>query len=218
MIILAHRGLWQSAAEKNSPAALRRALEGGFGVETDVRDLGGQLVISHDPPQAGAMSLDEFLETYGRIASGGMLALNITADGLQQALADALARQDIGPDSYFVFDMAVPDAIGYLRRNMPCFTRQSEIEPVPAFVDQASGIWLDCFRNDWINGPEILGHCGTGRPVALVSPELHGRDRRGAWKTWRESYRELKRHGLGERMMICTDHPHEARAYFDAAD
>jgi hypothetical protein len=92
------------------------------------------------------------------------------------------------------------------------------MEPVPAFLDQASGIWLDCFREDWINGPVILDHCSAGRSVALVSPELHQRDRYNAWGTWREAYRDLKRRGLGERMMICTDVPREAKAYFDAAD
>jgi hypothetical protein len=187
-------------------------------VETDIRDLDGQLVISHDPPRAGAMPLADFLDAYIQTQAVGILALNIKADGLQQALSDALTSRQIGPDRYFVFDMAVPDALGYLRQDMPCFTRKSEVEPEPAFIDQASGIWLDCFREDWVNGPEILGHCGAGRPVVLVSPELHGRDRRGAWEIWRESYRELKRRGLGERMMICTDHPHEAKAYFDAAD
>ena len=64
MIILAHRGVWQNPVEKNSAAALRRALENGFGVETDIRDLDGQLVISHDPPRAGAMRLADFLDAY----------------------------------------------------------------------------------------------------------------------------------------------------------
>jgi len=91
MIILAHRGLWQSPAEKNSRAALRRALEDGFGVETDIRDRAGQLVISHDPPQAEVPTVAEFFEAYAEMGAPGILALNIKADGLQQLLADALA-------------------------------------------------------------------------------------------------------------------------------
>jgi hypothetical protein len=218
MLILAHRGLWSQPAERNSLSALTSALAEGFGVETDVRDLGGELVVSHDPPLAGAMPLAAFLDAYARIPAAGLLALNIKADGLQLALAQALDSRRIGPDRYFVFDMAVPDALGYLRRGMPSFTRQSEIEPVPAFIDRADGIWLDCFEKDWINGPDILGHCGAGRRVALVSPELHGRDRQAAWGEWRGAYRELQRRGLGGRIMICTDHPREAKAFFDAPD
>ena len=48
--ILAHRGLWFCEEEKNSSNALFKALDLGFGIETDVRDLCGELIISHDPP------------------------------------------------------------------------------------------------------------------------------------------------------------------------
>lgn len=218
MMILAHRGLWLQPAERNSLAALCTALTEGFGVETDVRDHGSQLVISHDPPGSDALPLAAFLDAYARLPAPGILALNIKADGLQTALADALKSRRIGADRYFVFDMAVPDALGYLRLGMPCFTRQSEVEPVPAFIDQAAGIWLDCFREDWINEPEIRGHCEAGRSIALVSPELHGRDWQSAWGKWREAYRGLVRRGQGERIMLCTDYPRQAKAYFDAPD
>jgi len=219
MLILAHRGLWRQPAEKNGLVALRSALAEGFGVETDIRDHAGELVISHDPPSANALPLADLLNACQQMASQGTLALNIKADGLQQPLADALARHRITPDRYFVFDMSVPDALGYLRLGMPCFTRQSEIEPKPAFLDQASGIWLDCFREDWINEGVILDHCAAGRAVALVSPELHGRDMRPAWEVWRNAYRNVRRQGQSHRIMICTDRPREAREYFlDAAD
>lgn len=218
MIILAHRGLWFHSAEQNSLAALRKALTEGFGVETDIRDHAGKLVISHDPPLAGAPSVADFLEAFSESGAPGILALNIKADGLQQPLVDALAHYRIARNRYFVFDMAVPDALGYLRLGVPCFTRQSEIEPMPAFIDQAAGIWLDCFHKDWINEEGIQRHCAAGRTVALVSPELHGRDRHAAWGEWRRAYYNIRREGQGERMMICTDHPREARAYFDAAD
>ena len=218
MIILAHRGLWQNPVDKNSASALRKALEDGFGVETDIRDLAGQLVVSHDPPRAGALALDDFLDAYVQSRATGILALNIKSDGLQLALAKALASRRIGPDRYFVFDMGVPDAIGYLGQKMPCFTRQSEVEPEPAFIDQASGIWLDCFQEDWINGSDILNHCLVGRHVAVVSPELHGRHWQSAWEKWREAYRILNQRGLSNHFMICTDHPREAKAFFDAPD
>ena len=218
MLILAHRGLWREAAEQNSLAALQRALVEGFGVETDIRDCAGQLVISHDPPLAGAIPFAAFLDEYSKLGSSQMLALNIKADGLTRLLADALGYHRITREQYFVFDMPPPDARQYLQLGMPCFTRQSEIEPIPAFIDEASGIWLDCFAEDWINADVIEGHCRAGRMVGLVSPELHGRDWQAAWKEWRKAYRDLQRQGFGQRIMICTDHPREARAYFNAAD
>jgi len=218
MMILAHRGLWSDPAERNSLQALTKALEAGFGLETDIRDLDGSLVISHDPPKSGAILLADLLARYNAYPKSGILALNIKADGLHVALAEALDRYKVGADRYFTFDMAVPDALGYLRRKMPCFTRQSEIEPVPAFADRASGVWLDCFESDWITRKDVLSHCMAGQRVALVSSELHGREFRPAWQEWREAYRLLRRDGFGGRMMLCTDHPFEARTYFDAAD
>ena len=218
MMILAHRGLWQDPTDGNSLSALTKALEAGFGLETDVRDCDGELVVSHDPAKRGAVPLTALFGVYSALQNGAILALNIKADGLQAPLAQALQRYGIGPDRYFVFDMAVADALGYLRRQMPCFTRQSEIEPVPAFVDRAAGVWLDCFERDWITEADVMAHCLAGRRVALVSPELHGRAFEPVWREWRKAYHSLCRHGHGDRMMLCTDHAYEARAYFDAAD
>ena len=50
MKILSHRGYWNNLTEKNSKSAFRRSFQLGFGTETDVRDLNGELVISHDMP------------------------------------------------------------------------------------------------------------------------------------------------------------------------
>lgn len=215
MMVLAHRGLWRHPAQRNTLGALTSALAEGFGLETDIRDHAGQLVISHDPPVNGDLLLfDDLLDHYCR-SGGGILAINVKADGLQSELDRAVTKHRIPSDRYFVFDMAVPDALGYLARGIPCFTRESEVEPVPAFLDQAAGLWLDCFKEDWISEDVIRRHVDAGRRVALVSPELHGRDYEAVWACWRIVYRQLKSRGEGDRMFICTDLPEEARRFFD---
>jgi hypothetical protein len=50
MKLLCHRGYRQRKSEQNSLAALELAILGGNGVETDIRDCDGELVISHDMP------------------------------------------------------------------------------------------------------------------------------------------------------------------------
>jgi hypothetical protein len=215
MIILAHRGLWRQDAEKNTLRALREALTLGFGLETDLRDDRGCIVISHAPPTGGEPTLEQFLDLYVEVNSHQPLALNIKSDGLQNGLKKALAVRKIPSNRYFAFDMAVPDALGYIIAEIQCFTRESEVEPLPPFIDHAAGIWLDCFYRDWIDERAILKYCDAGRRVAVVSPELHGRDKTSAWKTWREIYRTLSTDGRQDMMMICTDHPIEARDYFD---
>ena len=218
MIVLAHRGLWRREDEKNTLGALREALTQGFGVETDLRDQSGRVVISHDPPVGNTATLEQFLDVYLETRSHQIMALNVKSDGLQQIVKKALGDRHISTDRYFMFDMAIPDALGYFQAGMPCFTRESEVEPIPAYINQATGVWLDCFFRDWIDRGTIAKHCDAGRRVALVSPELHGRDKTVAWERWRDIAEDLRKQGRGHLLMICTDYPVEARAYFDGED
>lgn len=198
MKILAHRGWWHVPAEKNTEIAFRRAFESGFGVETDARDQNGILKISHDMPVGDdVMNLSYFFGLHKAYARAGTIALNIKADGLQKAIRDAMDSAAV--DDLFCFDMAVPDALGYLRGGFSTYTRHSEIEPVPSFYDKADGVWLDAFFGDWITPHVVEQHLAAGKKVALVSPELHGRDHTAAWQAWRSL--------RGEGLAICTDLP-----------
>lgn len=209
-MIFAHRGWWTSLDERNSRAAFQRAFAHGYGVETDVRDRNGALVVSHDLPVSDAlMSFAELLDLHRQAGHPGRLALNIKADGLQDLLCAGLAA--LPEASYFVFDMAVPDAILYLRRGMVAYTRQSEYESVPSFYDEAQGVWLDAFDRDWFGLAEIERHLAAGKQVALVSPELHRRPCETAWEAWRPLARRVQ-NGM---LAVCTDFPDLADRYFN---
>lgn len=211
MIILSHRGCWLRAEDKNSAKAFDASFARGFGVELDIRDHAGEIVISHDPPIAFGLSFREVLVQRRRYSNAGPLAVNVKSDGLQYGVRDLL--RDHGVVDYFLFDMSVPDALGYLAQEMTVFTRHSEVEPVPAFYDRADGVWVDCFHRDWIDEGVIAGHLRAGKKVALVSPELHGRSHSEAWQVWRDAERRLR---PNESLMLCTDHPGAAEVYFNA--
>ena len=68
------------------------------------------------------------------------LALNIKADGLHIKLKELIEEYKI--ENYFVFDMSVPDGLGYLKQNMKAFTRESEYEKTPSFYDEFQGHWI----------------------------------------------------------------------------
>lgn len=206
MIILSHRGYWKTAAEKNTSPAFERSFALGFGTETDLRDSAGQLVVSHDPPTAKALPADEMLRLHQRIAPDVPLALNIKADGLQGLVEQHL--QAFGVRDYFLFDMAVPDAVGYLRKGMQVFTRHSELESEPAYYQQACGVWVDAFAEDWITPSAVTAHLEAGKRVCVVSPELHGRDRLGLWQRLRDVP------APPGRLLLYTDHPEEAKSFF----
>ena len=216
MLILAHRGWWTTPAEKNSPAALEKAFAAGFGVETDLRDLDGDIVISHDPPRraegtGGPMTLTALLDLYAAYGQPGNLALNIKADGLQAGLEAALASA--GVQRYFVFDMSVPDALGYLKRGLTAYSRLSEYEPQPSFLDSAAGVWVDAFLTDWVTASALEDLSRLGKRIALVSPELHGRPHQAVWSRWREA---LSPELLAD-VALCTDYPDAAERFFGAS-
>ena len=84
MNILAHRGLWGTNLEKNSIKSLNSAFRHDFGIETDLRDFQGSLVISHDPiaNNKNILYFKDLLNEYKRFNYTGTIALNIKADGI----------------------------------------------------------------------------------------------------------------------------------------
>ncbi|MCF1436972.1 hypothetical protein GOZ97_00030 [Agrobacterium vitis] len=208
--IIAHRGFWLEASEKNSLSAFVRALTHGFGIETDVRDLDGELVISHDPPRSRdkPMSFSTFLEIYKSIGTDGWLALNIKSDGLSNLVDDFLKKHEI--ENAFVFDMSVPDMRHYMNSKMNVFTRMSDIEPIACCVEQCAGVWLDSFDEPYTKSSVIDKIAAEGRLAAIVSPELHKRNHLDAWSDWASSF-NLSENG---RLMLCTDFPSKALEYF----
>lgn len=207
MIVISHRGYWREPAEKNSAAAFRRSFSLGFGTETDLRDLSGSLVISHDIARPGAMPAEEFLAIHRDHDSRLPLALNVKADGLQELLTGLLERFRV-PDA-FVFDMSVPDQLQWQKTGLQVFTRHSEVEPEPACYHEAQGVWLDAFAGEWWNVDTVRRHLDAGKRVCVVSPELHRREHRRAWDLLAAS--EVS---LSAQLMICTDLPEDARRVF----
>ena len=208
MKIIAHRGYWIDPLEKNTRIAFSRALEYGFGIETDFRDLNGQLVISHDLPLDGAMKLDEFINLYKASKASTPLAFNVKADNLSTLIKHVILRSDIS--NYFMFDMAVPDMRKYLSEGMRVFTRMSDYELYPVFLNESHGVWLDAFASDWYDMIVIEKLLSCNKQLAIVSPELHQRP-------YIELWRFLKANNLhhNDHIAICTDFPLKAEKYFN---
>lgn len=209
MRILAHRGYWLNSEERNSSAALERALVAGFGIETDVRDSDGELVISHDMPKGGEMKAGDFLDLCLNYPGARPLALNIKADGMQSALKMLLDQKNIAESDYFVFDMSFPDGMNYLEAGLTAYTRISEYEPVSPLLSRMKGVWVDAFHADWFSERELRALLRQDKEICIVSPELHRRPHLPLWeklKTW-------KLHGLPQ-VGLCTDLPIQAKDYF----
>jgi len=208
--IIAHRGFWVEPEEKNSKLAFQRAFENNFGIETDVRDYKGNLVISHDIPNGDdLMSFEDFLSLYKSYNCNTTLALNIKADGLAlHILADL---QKYGVKNYFCFDMSVPDMLHYINADLVTYSRQSDIENTTNLQNQVQGFWMDEMQNEWINETEILNLASANLSICVVSSELHKRNYSKQWSKIKNYLKNATR----SKISLCTDFPTEAQNFFN---
>ena len=199
--IIAHRGWWKAENEKNTKTAFERAFDSGLGVETDLRDIKGEIVISHNMPQGNEMSFEDLLKLLdGRALT---LALNIKADGMADEIKRLLEKYNVS--NYFTFDMSIPEMVYQHKTGLNVFTGLSDIVPLPVMYEQAKGVWLDCFNSDWFGEVEIQNILNQDKKVCIVSPDLHKREYKSVW----EKYKNMN------GIMLCTDYPMEAEVYFN---
>ena len=202
--ILAHRGWWIKEEEKNSKRAFERAFDNGFGVETDLRDITGEIVISHNMPQGGEMTFEELLKLLnGRNLP---LALNIKADGLADEIKRLLEKYN--HTNYFTFDMSIPEMVYQHRLGLNVFTGISDIVPNPILFESAKGVWLDSFNSDWFGEEKITEILNKNKQVCIVSPDLHKREYKKIWGRYKNV----------PGIMVCTDYPNEAKEFFNDKD
>lgn len=209
MRIIAHRGWWQKEEEKNNMISFQRAFLNGYGVETDLRDYGGQLVISHNVADSNSVLCEEFFDLYRQYGNNVPLALNIKSDGIQDILREQIEKYKV--TNYFVFDMSIPEMVAYKQKKFPFFTRCSDIEKECVLYQDAQGIWMDTFYDDnWKLCDSAKAGLDAGKCVVVVSPELHGKSRKKMWDMIKQEHMDT-----AKAFCLCTDYPEEARYFFE---
>ncbi|WP_282196388.1 hypothetical protein [Turicimonas muris] len=205
MKIIAHRGLWQKLEDRNGIKAIGEALLEADGVETDVRDFQGKLVVSHDPATSSSVPFEEYLKLPE--SRNKIWALNIKADGIGERIKKILSEFYI--EDYFCFDMSIPETIRYRSFDLKLFSGVSDFLFAPKINDMAEGIWLDSFEKIWYSSEEIEVYLREKKKICIVSEELHQRDHLEQWGM-------LKCSGLYKSPFIylCTDKPIEAKGFF----
>ncbi|MFJ2602255.1 PI-PLC domain-containing protein [Pantoea agglomerans] len=211
MIVISHRGYWKSLQEKNTESAFIRSFQLDLGTETDLRDYMGEIVISHDIPEASCLTFQQMLELYKtHTKSAPPLALNVKADGLQEKVKQTLESMQIS--NYFFFDMALPDSLGYFKSGLKAFVRYSEFERLNALYDNAEGVWLDGFAKDLVDEDLVKKILSDGKKVCIVSPELHKRNHLESWAKYKKFSDDLL---SSSDLIICTDYPEECMEFFN---
>ena len=214
--IIAHRGFWLGKFEKNSLKAFNLALKKGFGIETDLRDLDGKLVISHDPPTKTEEIIEfkDFLKIYREKNKNLTLAINIKSDGIAKNIYDICLSEEIC--NFFIFDMSIPDLIySYQLGCKNLFLRLSEYEN-PSFIPiEAEGLWVDFFKGKLSKDIKLLENLNKYSKIAFVSPELHGHSVQLVEEFWLVLDSFAKSKFKDKRFFLCTDYPQQAFAFFN---
>ena len=193
--IFCHRGFWDKETQQNSYDSFLLAQKNRFSIETDIRAIQDNLIVSHDRPTTG-----EFLHFTQLISLSTQFALNIKEDGLQELVLKE--RDWLDSSNSFVFDGSLPDMFKYRKLGIRHALRLSEYEL--SLPWQSDFIWLDSFHEDWwIDNYSVLEKSRKSQ-IIVVSPELHGRDPRYAWD-FISNERDKGRFDFS----LCTDKPLE---------
>lgn len=207
MQIISHRGLWYDfEKENNKRIAFEQSFDKNYGTETDLRDICGKIVISHNMPKGDEITFENVLE----IMNGRNLplALNIKADGQADDILAILKKYN--HTNYFTFDMSIPDMVVQLKRGVNVYTGLSDILEVPVLLENAKGIWLDSFNSEWFDEKIITDMLGRNKKICIVSADLHGRDVTEQWGKLK-SYKSIQT----DDVMLCTNIAERATEFFE---
>lgn len=167
-------------------------IDSNFGIELDIRDQNGDLVVSHDVPTYPSIKLVDFLK---KIDKRKLVALNIKSTEIEKSLKKIISDADL--KNYFTFDWPIPSLIKAQNNNLICAFRLSEYEK--ELFPNCSWIWIDSFKHIWYDEKILAELKDKGFNLALVSPELHGREND------LEKFKKIVNAGLVDA--ICTNKP-----------
>ncbi len=145
----------------------------GYGVEIDIRSIGEQLILQHEPFVAGEL-FSSWIKNYKH----NILILNVKEEGLEECLIEIMKANKI--DNYFFLDQTFPFLVKLTNINEKrCAVRFSEFESIDTvlhFTGKANWVWIDCFTHCPLTKDYELLLNKAGFNLCLVSPELHGRN------------------------------------------
>jgi hypothetical protein len=144
-----------------------------YGVEVDIRSVGTQLIIHHEPCVSG-QEFDEWLSSYRH----GTLILNVKEEGLESRLIALM--NSMGISRYFFLDQSFPFLIRCATLGEHrCAVRVSEFESIDTALSLSGKIdwvWVDYFTRFPLSERDARCLKRAGFRLCLVSPELQGHD------------------------------------------
>lgn len=167
-----------------------------MGVELDLREAGGKIILQHDPGKTGEL-FEDYLKEYHH----GLMILNIKTEGIEEAVLEMVKKHQI--KNYFFLDTAFPAMMKLIRKGERRIAmRFSEHEPAEACLamkGQVEWVWVDCFTRLPFT-PENYAQLKPYFKFCLVSPELQQHPKENI----QQFKKELKNYPMDA---ICTKFP-----------
>jgi glycerophosphoryl diester phosphodiesterase len=204
MKIICHRGLWTKKIEQNS---LKACLEGAKlfdGIEVDLKNQNGKIVLSHDPITKNNHAVS--LESLFKKTPKTFFALNIKEDGLGRELRKLISRHKI--NNYMCFDLSFPESLQFQKEQLRVFPRMGDMDPKLKVFPK--GLVIDVF--DQTNYSQVLRSLKALKdPCELffISPELHGHQVEVNWSKIKRFLTQSSHSAY-----LCTDRPADASQFF----
>ena len=166
-----------------------------YGVELDLRDFGGRLVLQHEPFMDGE-DFAEYLKHYDH----GTMILNIKSERIEYKVLELVQKYNI--KDYFFLDSSFPMIYSLSKSGEKNIAlRFSEFEGIDTILNmkgKIDWIWVDCFSKLPIDNENYNLLKQHGFKFCLVSPELQGQD---------EKLEEYKKYLNDKNIMfdaVCT--------------
>ena len=140
------------------------------GIEFDVREYKGEIVIAHDFERPGPL-LSDFLKK----AKDHKLIINVKSEGLIEEVLSYLDGNQI--TNYFFLDLNYPEMVKlHSQGNFKFAVRLSEYESINKSINlNPKWIWVDCFNHYDVTLNDIKLIREAGAKICLVSPELQSK-------------------------------------------
>lgn len=141
------------------------------GIEFDIRDSNGSIIVTHDPFTEG----EEF-EIFLSKISKRFLIVNVKSEGIEIRVLELLKKYNF--EEFFFLDCSFPSIVKLSRLGEKRIAlRFSEYENFANVVDnkdKINWVWVDCFtRFPLTKSIEEVFH-SHGLKICIVSPELQG--------------------------------------------
>lgn len=142
------------------------------GIEFDVRDSGGKIIVTHDPFTDG-QEFEEFISHLHK----RFLIINVKSEGIEINILEILKKYSF--EDFFFLDCSFPAIIKLSHLNEKRialrFSEFESIENIILMANKIQWVWVDCFTqfpltkyiSDYIHS--------LGLKICIVSPELQGR-------------------------------------------